>query len=209
MMTIGNWKRKHGAASGAMSGRARSVGLGEAPLHVSTRRVEGRGGEPRTPYTRARTDPKEVPDGGSRRHVLVGRGRHRRGRRARHRHLLPADDRARAGRRRCRRAPRPVGAAARSASPHSSAAARRSPGTGAASRRPADERRGRATATSTSTSASACTCAEWAADRTARVHYRGTAWTARLRRERQPAGGEHVVTAVEGNWLVLAPASAS
>ena len=47
---------------------------------------------------------------------------------------------------------------------------------------------------------------KWAADRTARVHYRGSGWTARLAPNAEPQSGEHVVTAVEGNWLVLAPA---
>ncbi len=45
----------------------------------------------------------------------------------------------------------------------------------------------------------------WAANRTARVNYRGSQWTARLRDDESPAvPGEHVVVAVEGNWLVLA-----
>ena len=47
----------------------------------------------------------------------------------------------------------------------------------------------------------------WRPDRTARVLYRGSAWTARLQPGAQAVAGEHVVTAVEGNWLVLAPAS--
>ena len=46
---------------------------------------------------------------------------------------------------------------------------------------------------------------EWAADRTARVQYRGSAWSARLAPDAAVTTGEHVVTAVEGNWLVLAP----
>ena len=46
---------------------------------------------------------------------------------------------------------------------------------------------------------------EWAADRTARVQYRGSPWSARLAPGAAAASGEHVVTAVEGNWLVLAP----
>lgn len=46
---------------------------------------------------------------------------------------------------------------------------------------------------------------EWAADRTARVQYRGSAWFARLAPDAAATTGEHVVTAVEGNWLVLAP----
>jgi membrane protein implicated in regulation of membrane protease activity len=45
----------------------------------------------------------------------------------------------------------------------------------------------------------------WADDRTARVHYRGSHWTARLQDGADAAPGEHVVVAVEGNWLVLAP----
>jgi membrane protein implicated in regulation of membrane protease activity len=45
----------------------------------------------------------------------------------------------------------------------------------------------------------------WGADSTARVHYRGTGWTARLAPGAEARPGEHVVTAVEGNWLVLAP----
>jgi membrane protein implicated in regulation of membrane protease activity len=45
----------------------------------------------------------------------------------------------------------------------------------------------------------------WAADRTARVPYRGSEWTARLAPEALPIGGMHRVVAVEGNWLVLAP----
>ncbi len=50
--------------------------------------------------------------------------------------------------------------------------------------------------------------ADWAADRTARVQYRGSGWTARLQPDAAAHGGEHVVTAVEGNWLVLSPSSA-
>ncbi|MBX3619183.1 MAG: NfeD family protein [Rhizobacter sp.] len=45
----------------------------------------------------------------------------------------------------------------------------------------------------------------WNADRTARVSYRGTTWTARLQPDAAAAPGEHIVKAVEGNWLVLAP----
>ncbi len=51
------------------------------------------------------------------------------------------------------------------------------------------------------------TVAAWGADRTARVSYRGSMWTARLQPEATAQPGEHVVKAVEGNWLVLAPAS--
>jgi membrane protein implicated in regulation of membrane protease activity len=46
---------------------------------------------------------------------------------------------------------------------------------------------------------------EWAADGTARVTYRGSAWPARLARGATPVPGEHEIVAVEGNWLVLAP----
>ena len=48
--------------------------------------------------------------------------------------------------------------------------------------------------------------ADWAGDRTTRVPYRGSTWTARLAPGAAAAPGPHVVTAVEGNWLVLAPA---
>jgi membrane protein implicated in regulation of membrane protease activity len=47
----------------------------------------------------------------------------------------------------------------------------------------------------------------WGVDRTARVSYRGSVWTARLHPEAPAQPGEHVVKAVEGNWLVLAPHS--
>ena len=49
--------------------------------------------------------------------------------------------------------------------------------------------------------------AAWGSDGTARVQYRGTTWTARLQPGAAPVPGEHRVAAVEGNWLVLAPAS--
>ena len=48
---------------------------------------------------------------------------------------------------------------------------------------------------------------EWANDRTARVSYRGSTWQARLQPGALPVPGQHVVAGVEGNWLVLAPAS--
>ena len=48
--------------------------------------------------------------------------------------------------------------------------------------------------------------AAWGSDGTARVTYRGTQWTARLQPGASAAPGEHRVAAVEGNWLVLAPA---
>ena len=47
--------------------------------------------------------------------------------------------------------------------------------------------------------------AAWSTDGTARVHYRGTTWTARLAPGAAARPGEHRVTAVEGNWLVLSP----
>jgi len=49
----------------------------------------------------------------------------------------------------------------------------------------------------------------WASDGTARVSYRGSTWAARLQPGAQAVPGEHVVAAVEGNWLVLAPRLAS
>jgi len=49
--------------------------------------------------------------------------------------------------------------------------------------------------------------ATWAPDGTARVLYRGSTWTARLQPGAVAAPGPHRVAAVEGNWLVLAPAS--
>ncbi len=51
--------------------------------------------------------------------------------------------------------------------------------------------------------------AAWADDGTARVSYRGSAWTARLQPGAPPVAGEYVVAAVEGNWLILAPRLAS
>ena len=47
----------------------------------------------------------------------------------------------------------------------------------------------------------------WAHDRTTRVEYRGSWWTARLTPDAFPRAGEHVVSAVEGNWLILTPAA--
>jgi membrane protein implicated in regulation of membrane protease activity len=45
----------------------------------------------------------------------------------------------------------------------------------------------------------------WASDGTARISYRGSTWAARLQPGAPAAPGEHVVAAVEGNWLVLVP----
>ena len=47
----------------------------------------------------------------------------------------------------------------------------------------------------------------WTADRTTRVRHRGTEWTARLSPGAAAQSGEHVISAVEGNWLVLTPAT--
>ena len=49
----------------------------------------------------------------------------------------------------------------------------------------------------------------WASDETAQVSYRGSTWAARLQPGAPAVPGEHVVAAVEGNWLVLAPRLAS
>ena len=45
----------------------------------------------------------------------------------------------------------------------------------------------------------------WTDERTARVRHRGTEWTARLAPSVEPRSGEHIVSAVEGNWLILTP----
>ncbi len=52
------------------------------------------------------------------------------------------------------------------------------------------------------------TVTQWDTDRTARVQYRGSGWTVRLVPGADATPGEFRVTAVEGNWLVLAPAAA-
>lgn len=49
--------------------------------------------------------------------------------------------------------------------------------------------------------------AAWNDDRSARITYRGTTWTARLVPGAPAAAGEHIVKAVEGNALILAPSS--
>jgi membrane protein implicated in regulation of membrane protease activity len=46
----------------------------------------------------------------------------------------------------------------------------------------------------------------WDSDRTARVHYRGSLWTARLAPGAAALAGPHRVAGVEGNWLLLVPA---
>ncbi len=43
----------------------------------------------------------------------------------------------------------------------------------------------------------------WQADGHARVHYRGASWQARHAGSGQPAAGEHVIRAVDGNLLLL------
>ena len=48
----------------------------------------------------------------------------------------------------------------------------------------------------------------WTAEHTTRVQYRGSQWEARLAPGAPVQSGEHVVSAVEGNWLVLTPAAA-
>jgi len=48
---------------------------------------------------------------------------------------------------------------------------------------------------------------QWSTDRTTRVQHRGSVWAARLAPGAAAAPGRHVIAAVEGNWLVLAPAA--
>ena len=47
----------------------------------------------------------------------------------------------------------------------------------------------------------------WAADGSTRVHHRGSTWTARLAPGLPPSSGAHVIVAVQGNQLQLAPAA--
>ena len=49
--------------------------------------------------------------------------------------------------------------------------------------------------------------AHWAADGSARVHYRGALWTVHYAGPGTPAPGEHVVVAVQGSALRVAPAA--
>jgi len=44
---------------------------------------------------------------------------------------------------------------------------------------------------------------QWNADGTARVQYRGTAWTVRFRGPGTPSPGEHVIRALDGNCLLV------
>jgi membrane protein implicated in regulation of membrane protease activity len=46
----------------------------------------------------------------------------------------------------------------------------------------------------------------WAADGSARVSYRGAAWSVRLAQAGPPAPGLHVIVAVQGNELQVVPA---
>ena len=48
----------------------------------------------------------------------------------------------------------------------------------------------------------------WRVDGTARVHHRGAAWEARSAGGLPALPGDHVISAVDGNQLVLAPAPA-
>jgi membrane protein implicated in regulation of membrane protease activity len=48
---------------------------------------------------------------------------------------------------------------------------------------------------------------EWQADGTARVHYRGTAWSVRLAQGAAATPGPHVIVAVQGSELSVAPAA--
>jgi len=49
------------------------------------------------------------------------------------------------------------------------------------------------------------TVGAWEPDHTARVTYRGSSWKAKRQPGVPEVTGEHVVQAVEGNWLVVAP----
>ncbi len=46
----------------------------------------------------------------------------------------------------------------------------------------------------------------WLPDGSARVHYRGSAWSARFAGSGTPLPGEHVIVAVQGSELRVAPA---
>jgi membrane protein implicated in regulation of membrane protease activity len=51
------------------------------------------------------------------------------------------------------------------------------------------------------------TVTAWAPDGTSRITYRGSTWMVRIQPGAVASPGMHRVAAVEGNWLVLAPAS--
>jgi membrane protein implicated in regulation of membrane protease activity len=48
---------------------------------------------------------------------------------------------------------------------------------------------------------------QWTADGSARVHYRGAGWAVRYAGPGTPQPGEHVIVALEGNELRVAPAA--
>lgn len=50
--------------------------------------------------------------------------------------------------------------------------------------------------------------AAWNADGSARVHYRGAAWTVRFTGTANPQPGPHVIVSVQSGWLGVAPAPA-
>ncbi len=50
--------------------------------------------------------------------------------------------------------------------------------------------------------------AAWDAEGTARVHYRGASWAVRYAGAGTPAPGEHVIVALDGNELRVAPGAA-
>jgi membrane protein implicated in regulation of membrane protease activity len=50
--------------------------------------------------------------------------------------------------------------------------------------------------------------AHWAADGSARVHYRGASWAARYAGSGTPQAGEHVIVALNGSELRVAPVAA-
>jgi membrane protein implicated in regulation of membrane protease activity len=47
----------------------------------------------------------------------------------------------------------------------------------------------------------------WDSDGTARADYRGTTWTVTFRGPGSPAAGAHVIVSVQGNRLIVAPAT--
>lgn len=49
--------------------------------------------------------------------------------------------------------------------------------------------------------------ANWESNRTSQVSYRGSTWKVRLQPDVSASPGEHVIIAVEGNSLILAPLS--
>ena len=49
----------------------------------------------------------------------------------------------------------------------------------------------------------------WAHDGSARVHYRGAAWSVRYAGGGAPVPGQHIIVALDGNELRVAPAAAS